>query len=79
MAGFIEGDGSFQINSELQVVFELAQMNDKMAVYALHKIFNVPSKVKVRRDGYTTLSTKHPRVLEEIMITLKGQMRGMKS
>ena len=38
IAGFVEGDGSFQINDRLQTVFEVAQMNDKMAIYALHKI-----------------------------------------
>lgn len=51
-----------------------------MAVYALHKIWDIPSKVKVRKsDGYTTLSTKHPEAISRIMATLKGEMRGMKS
>lgn len=79
IAAFIEGDGSFQINDRLQTVFEIGQMNDKMVIYALHKIFNLPSKIKIREDGYTTISTKFPRVLEEIMELLKGEMLGMKS
>lgn len=55
-------------------------MYDKMAVYALHKIWGVPSKVKSRSsDGYTTLSTKHPEALSKIVATLRGEMRGMKS
>jgi len=58
----------------------VAQKHDKMAVYALHKIWDIPSKVKVREpDGYTTLSTKHPEAISRVIATLKGEMRGMKS
>ena len=76
----MEGKGSFQINNKLQIVFELAQTHDKMIIYGLHKLFNVSSNVKVRKgDGYTTLSTKQPRVLEEIMVMLEGKLLGIKS
>lgn len=55
-------------------------MYDHMAVYGISKLFNMPGKVKEREgDTYLTLSTKHPRVLEEIMSTLKGKMLGIKS
>lgn len=68
MGGFVEGDGSFQINNRLQVVFEVGQMNDHMAVYGISKMFEMPGKVKEReRDTYIMLSTKNRRVLEEIM------------
>lgn len=80
IAGFVEGDGSFQINNRLQIVFELGQKNDSFTVFALHKYFDIPSKVKVRKDkSYTMLSTKHPRVLSEIIKTLTGKLLGMKS
>ena len=76
----MEGGGSFQINDRLQVVFELGQMHDKAAIYSIHKILNVPGKVKERKsDGYTMISTKHPRVIEEIIKMLSGKMLGMKS
>lgn len=80
IAGFVEGDGSFQINNRLQLVFELGQKYDTFTVFALHKYFNIPSKVKVRQDkSYTMLSTKHPRVISEIIKTLTGKMLGLKS
>lgn len=80
IAGFIEGDGSLQINKRLQVVFELGQTHDTFTVFALHKYFNVPSKIKIRKDfSYTTISTKHPRVIKDIIQTISGRLLGMKS
>lgn len=80
IAGFIEGDGSFQINERLQVVFELGQANDTFTVFAIHKYFNISSKIKIRKDfSYTMLSTKHPRVLKDIIKTISGKILGMKS
>jgi len=76
----VEGDGSLQINDRLQVVFELAQMQDKMAIYAIHKILNLPSQVLERTsDGYTKLSTKNQLALKHIMKILDGKILGMKS
>lgn len=80
IAGYIEGDGSFQINDRLQIVFELGQAHDTFAVYALHKILKITSKIKVRPDGsYTVLSTKHPKSIEELIKNLEGKMLGIKS
>jgi hypothetical protein len=76
----VEGGGSFQINNRLQVVFEVGQMYDHMAVYGISKMFEMPAKVKDREgDTYLRLSTKNRRVLDSIMRTLKGKMLGIKS
>lgn len=76
----MEGGGSFQINNRLQVVFEVGQMYDHMAVYGISKMFEMPGKVKEREgDTYLRLSTKNRRVLDSIMRTLKGKMLGIKS
>lgn len=80
IAGFVEGDGSLQINNKLQIVFELAQMHDKMAIYAIHKILNSPALVIERAsDGYTKLSTKNQQVIKDIMNILNGKILGIKS
>lgn len=80
IAGFVEGEGSFQINGRLQNVFELGQMHDKCAVYALHKIWQIPGLIRINKNsGYEMLSTKHPRVLEDIIKMMSGKMLGMKS
>lgn len=77
IAGFVEGEGSFQINNRLQIVFELGQMHDKCAVHALHKIWQIPGKIKNTR-GYEMLSTKNSRVIEDIIKMLSSRMLGMK-
>jgi hypothetical protein len=79
IAGFVEGDGSFQINDRLQLVFEVAQKYDHMAVLAIWKIFNMGSKVKKRADGYWTASTKAAEVIDAVIEKLEGKMLGMKS
>jgi hypothetical protein len=80
LAGFFEGKGSFQINSGLQNVFEIGQNLNSLTIFAIHKYFNVPSKVKVRKDNsYTVLSTKHSRVISDIIKTLSGKILGSKS
>lgn len=80
IAGFIEGVGSLQINKRLQVEFSLGQAQDTFTVFALHKYFNVPSKIKIRKDlNYTELTTKHPRVIKDIIQTISGRLLGMKS
>ena len=59
-------------------MFELGQAHDTLAVYALHKILKITSKIKV--DGtYTVLSTKHPISIEELIKNLEGKMLGIKS
>lgn len=61
-------------------MFELGQAYDTFAVYALHKILKITSKIKVRPDGsYTVLSTKHPKSIEELIKNLEGKMLGIKS
>lgn len=80
IAGFIEGDGSLEINKRLQVEFSLGQAHDTFTVFALHKYFNVPSKIKISKDlSYTVLNTKHPRVIKDIIRTISGRLLGMKS
>lgn len=80
IAGFVEGDGSLQINKRLQVEFSLGQTHDPFTVFALHKYFNVPSKIKIRKDlSYTVLNTKHPRVIKDIIRTISGRLLGTKS
>ena len=80
MAGYIEGEGSFQINNRLQVVFELGKKYDIFLVYAIHKYWDIPSKVKVTAGlTYCTISTKHPRALDDIEKTIDKKLLGIKS
>jgi hypothetical protein len=61
-------------------VFEVGQLYNKIAVYAMQKIFPSNNKVKVRKsDGYTMLSIKNKKVLEDMTKTLDGKMLGIKS
>ena len=75
----MEGDGSLEINDRNQLEFELGQMYETFTVKALHKLLEVPGKVKEREDGYTVVRTKHPQVIEKIIETLDGKMLGSKS
>ncbi len=80
LAGFVEGDGSFQINNRLQNVFELGQKYNIFLILCIHKFLGIESKVKIRKDlSYTTLSTKQPKSLDLIDKLLTGRMRGIKS
>lgn len=79
LAGYIEGDGTFKINDRLQLVFELAQMKDKMTIYGVHKRLGVTSKVRLREDGCTWISTKNPETIELLIEILTGKMWGLKS
>lgn len=80
LSGFIEGDGSFQINNRLQAVFELGQKYNIFLVFAIHKFFNVPSKVKITTNlSYFSISSKHPRVLDEVEKTVEKKLLGIKS
>lgn len=80
IAGYVEGGGSLQINSQLQIAFEIAQMYDKMPIYGLHKLYGAQSAVKIREgDGYTIFATKKKEIIARIMGDLRGKMLGMKS
>ena len=80
LAGFIEGDGSLQINNRLQNVFELGQKYNIFLVLCIHKYFGITADIKIRPDlSYTMFTTKHPNSLELIEKTLTGRMRGIKS
>ena len=83
-AGFIEGSsssyGSFQINKRLQAVFEIGQKYNYKIIHILHKYLDVPSKIKYNiKTNYTSLSTKHPRVLNSLEICLNHKFLGIKS
>ncbi len=80
LAGFVEGDGSFQINNRLQNVFELGQKYNIFLVLCIHKFLGIESKPKIRKDlSYTMLSTKQPKTLDLIDKLLTGRILGIKS
>ncbi len=80
LAGFVEGDGSFQINNRLQNVFELGQKYNIFIVLCIHKFLGIESKPKIRKDlSYTMLSTKQPKTLDLIDKLLTGRILGIKS
>lgn len=80
LAGFIEGDGSFQINNRHQTVFELGQKYNTFIVWLIHRRLKIKSKMKVRKNGeYTMLSTKDGKSITLLMTLLKGKLLGIKS
>ena len=80
LAGFVEGDGSFQINNRLQNVFELGKKYNIFLVLCIHKFLGIESKPKIRKDlSYTMLSTKQPKTLDLIEKLLTGRILGIKS
>jgi len=80
LAGFIEGEGSFQINNRNQVVFELGQKYNTLIVWVIHKHLNLKSKIKERVNGeYTMLSTKDNKSIQKLITILKGKLLGIKS
>jgi hypothetical protein len=80
LAGFVEGDGSFQINNRLQNVFKLGQKYNIFLVLCIHKFLGIESKPKIRKDlSYTMLSTKQPKTLDLIDKLLTGRILGIKS
>ncbi len=80
LSGYIEGVGSFRVNKRLQAVFEIGQKDNYKIIHIIHKYFKVPSKIKYNsKNNYTTLSTKHPRVLKELEKCLNNNMLGIKS
>lgn len=78
LAGYVEGNGSLEINDKLEIVFELAQTRDKTIVIGVHKAYRVPENIE-EREGNMKLSTKTPKTIEKIMGDLKGKLLGMKS
>ena len=80
LAGFVEGDGSFQINNRLQNVFKLGQKYNIFLLLCIHKFLGIESKPKIRKDlSYTMLSTKQPKTLDLIDKLLTGRILGIKS
>lgn len=51
LAGFIEGDGSFKINSRHQIVFELGQKYNTFIVWLIHRRLKIKSKMKIRKNS----------------------------
>lgn len=80
LAGFIEGEGSFQINDRLQTVFELGQSYNIYLMHCIQKYLGVTANLKTSKDNsYTSLSTKHPHALDKLNSLIQGKMRGVKS
>ena len=61
-------------------MFELGQKNNSFIIWLIHKYLNIQSKIKVKKDNsYTTLSTKDPKIINKLIILLKGKLLGIKS
>ena len=80
LAGFIEGDGSFQINNKLQLVFELGQAYNHNLMPYIQEFLKIKSKLNVRKDNtYVTLRTKNKESIENLIRTLNNKLLGAKS
>ena len=80
LAGFIEGDGSFYILNNGVHGFACGQKNIKNDLMVLlHARLNVPSRLKVRVDGYSMIDSKNTMFLKRHGAMLKPHMRGIKS
>ena len=80
LAGFIEGDGSFYILNNGAHGFACGQKNIKNNIMMLlHARLNIPSRLKVRADGYSMIDSKNSIYLKQLGAMLKPHMRGIKS
>ena len=78
LAGFIEAEGSFYILENGAHGFGLGQTNDVIIVLAMHRLFDIQAKLKVRHN-YVLLDTKNTQNLFAIATYINKKLLGMKS
>lgn len=78
-AGFIEGDGSLQINNRCQNVFEIGQKENWFIIIVLKNYLKIGATLKLSKIGYLQISTKHPKSLDLIEKFLYNKLMGVKS
>ena len=80
LAGFIEGDGSFQINKNLQLVFELGQAYNHVLMSEIKNYLKITSKLNIRKDNtYVTVRTAKKSNISNIISLCDKKLLGSKS
>ncbi len=80
LAGFIEGDGSLQINNKNQLVFELGQAYNHLLLEKIKDYLNIKTKIYIRKDdSYAILRTKKKETIDNLINKLKNKLLGSKS
>lgn len=83
LTGFIEAEGSFGVYAypERTVIdFSVAQKLDKFLLFCIKRVLHMPSNVNYNKArNIYVLNTSNSRVIDDIIDTFKGKLRGMKS
>lgn len=78
LAGFIEAENSFYILNTGQHGFAIGQAYDVYVIAAIHRLFNVQAKLKIR-SNYVMLDTKNKQCLLRIAKSINKKVYGLKS
>ena len=88
VVGFIEAEGSFYLVSKdptrivFNVEFSISQNSDELLLHAIKRLFRIPNKIEIKKNGFWTLTTKNYRAISNIIkIFSTGglKFKGMKS